>query len=250
MAASETDALPSLQNQERSILLSLKSISKTYVTGDVSVPVLHNIDLDIYSREFLVIVGPSGSGKSTLLNIVGGIDVCTTGDVYFHQQNISEFSEQQLTRYRRENIGFVFQFYNLVPTLTARENVIVAADISADPMSPDEALELVGLSDRADHFPAQLSGGEQQRVAIARALVKKPELLLCDEPTGALDLSTGRKILEVLGNLNRELGKTVVIITHNSAIGKMAQRVIRIGSGTIAETIINPEPIPANQVTW
>ncbi|MCA9018835.1 MAG: ABC transporter ATP-binding protein [Planctomycetaceae bacterium] len=250
MAASETDALPSLQNQERSILLSLKSISKTYVTGDVSVPVLHNIDLDIFSREFLVIVGPSGSGKSTLLNIVGGIDVCTTGDVYFHQKNISEFSEQQLTRYRRENIGFVFQFYNLVPTLTARENVIVAADISADPMSPDEALELVGLSDRADHFPAQLSGGEQQRVAIARALVKKPELLLCDEPTGALDLSTGRKILEVLGNLNRELGKTVVIITHNSAIGKMAQRVIRIGSGTIAETVINPEPIPANQVTW
>lgn len=250
MAASDTDALPSLQNQERSILLALKSISKTYFTGDVSVPVLHNVDLDIFAREFLVIVGPSGSGKSTLLNIVGGIDVPTAGDVFFHQQNISEFNEQQLTRYRRENIGFVFQFYNLVPTLTARENVIVAADISDDPMSPDDALELVGLADRADHFPSQLSGGEQQRVAIARALVKNPELLLCDEPTGALDLSTGRKILEVLGNLNRELGKTVVIITHNSAIGKMAQRVIRIGSGTIAEIRINPQPVPANQVTW
>ena len=181
---------------------------------------------------------------------MGGIDTPTEGEVYFQEQNVSRFNEQQLTRYRRENIGFVFQFYNLVPTLTARENVIVAADISADPMSPDEALELVGLSDRAEHFPAQLSGGEQQRVAIARALVKQPELLLCDEPTGALDLTTGRKILGVLADLNRELGKTVVIITHNSAIGQMAQRVVRIGSGTIAEAKPNPHPIAADQVTW
>jgi len=250
MPAPDADALESDLAKQSTILLSLKSISKTYTTGDVSVPVLHHVDLDIYAGEFLVIVGPSGSGKSTLLNIVGGIDVPTEGDVYFHNQNISLFNEQQLTRYRREHIGFVFQFYNLVPTLTARENVIVAADISAAPMSADEALELVGLGSRVNHFPAQLSGGEQQRVAIARALVKNPELLLCDEPTGALDLSTGRMILEVLGNLNRELGKTVVIITHNSAIGHMAQRIVRIGSGTIAETKVNPHPIPARQVTW
>jgi len=250
MPASETNSVHPPTDQEQQILLSLQSISKTYVTGDVKVPVLHHVDLDIYAREFLVIVGPSGSGKSTLLNIVGGIDLPTEGDVFFHEQNLSRFDEPELTRYRREHIGFVFQFYNLVPTLTARENVIVAAEISADPMSPDEALELVGLSDRADHFPAQLSGGEQQRVAIARALVKQPELLLCDEPTGALDLTTGRKILGVLATLNRELGKTVVIITHNSAIGQMAQRVIRIGSGTIAETKPNSHPIAADQVTW
>ena len=204
MPASETNSVHA-PDAEQQVLLSLKSISKTYTTGDVEVPVLHHVDLDIYAREFLVIVGPSGSGKSTLLNIVGGIDGPTEGDVFFHEKNVSEFNEQQLTRYRREHIGFVFQFYNLVPTLTARENVIVAADISADPMSPDDALELVGLASRANHFPAQLSGGEQQRVAIARALVKQPELLLCDEPTGALDLTTGRKILGVLANLNRRV---------------------------------------------
>ncbi|MEQ8853428.1 ABC transporter ATP-binding protein [Gimesia sp.] len=249
MPASGMNSVPA-SAAEQEVLLSLQSISKTYTTGDVKVPVLHHVDLEIYAREFLVIVGPSGSGKSTLLNIVGGIDTPTEGEVYFQEQNVSRFNEQQLTRYRRENIGFVFQFYNLVPTLTARENVIVAADISADPMSPDEALELVGLSDRAEHFPAQLSGGEQQRVAIARALVKQPELLLCDEPTGALDLTTGRKILGVLADLNRELGKTVVIITHNSAIGQMARRVVRIGSGTIAEARLNPHPIAAEQVTW
>lgn len=249
MPASEMNSVPA-SAAEQEVLLSLQSISKTYTTGDVKVPVLQHVDLEIYAREFLVIVGPSGSGKSTLLNIVGGIDTPTEGEVYFQEQNVSRFNEQQLTRYRRENIGFVFQFYNLVPTLTARENVIVAADISANPMSPDEALELVGLSDRAEHFPAQLSGGEQQRVAIARALVKQPELLLCDEPTGALDLTTGRKILGVLADLNRELGKTVVIITHNSAIGQMARRVVRIGSGTIAEARPNPHPISAEQVTW
>lgn len=250
MPAPDADALQPHTPGESPVLLSLKSISKTYITGDVSVPVLHHVDLEIYDGEFLVVVGPSGSGKSTLLNIVGGIDLPTEGSVFFQNQNISQFNEQQLTRYRRENIGFVFQFYNLVPTLTARENVIVAADISESPMSPDDALELVGLSSRVDHFPSQLSGGEQQRVAIARALVKNPELLLCDEPTGALDLTTGRMILEVLGNLNRELGKTVVIITHNSAIGQMAQRIVRIGSGTIAETNVNPHPIAAQQVTW
>ncbi|QDV53564.1 ABC transporter ATP-binding protein [Gimesia fumaroli] len=250
MPAPDADALQPHTPGESPVLLSLKSISKTYIIGDVSVPVLHHVDLEIYDGEFLVVVGPSGSGKSTLLNIVGGIDLPTEGSVFFQNQNISQFNEQQLTRYRRENIGFVFQFYNLVPTLTARENVIVAADISESPMSPDDALELVGLSSRVDHFPSQLSGGEQQRVAIARALVKNPELLLCDEPTGALDLTTGRMILEVLGNLNRELGKTVVIITHNSAIGQMAQRIVRIGSGTIAETNVNPHPIAAQQVTW
>lgn len=250
MPLPDVDAPQSQSPDESPVLLSLSSISKTYRTGDVSVPVLHHVDLKIYGGEFLVIVGPSGSGKSTLLNIVGGIDVPTEGTVHFQNQNISQFNEQELTRYRRENIGFVFQFYNLVPTLTARENVIVAADISSSPMSTEAALDLVGLTSRMDHFPSQLSGGEQQRVAIARALVKNPELLLCDEPTGALDLTTGRMILEVLGNLNRELGKTVVIITHNSAIGQMAQRVIRIGSGTIAETHINEHPVAAQQVTW
>ncbi len=250
MTGSDADTLPTPLSNENTTLLSLKSISKTYTTGDVSVPVLHHVDLDIYAGEFLVIVGPSGSGKSTLLNIVGGIDVPTEGNVTFRNQNISEFNEQELTQYRRTHIGFVFQFYNLVPTLTAKENVIVAADISQSPMSATEALELVGLGNRVDHFPSQLSGGEQQRVAIARALVKNPDLLLCDEPTGALDLSTGRMILEVLGNLNRELGKTIVIITHNSAIGQMARRIVRIGSGTIAETEINPDPIAARQVTW
>lgn len=250
MAGTDAKVRPTHSMEEDSTLLSLKSISKTYTTGDVSVPVLHHVDLDIIAGEFLVIVGPSGSGKSTLLNIVGGIDVPTEGSVYFHDQNISLFNEQELTQYRRDHIGFVFQFYNLVPTLTAKENVIVAADISQSPMSANEALKLVGLENRVDHFPSQLSGGEQQRVAIARALVKNPELLLCDEPTGALDLSTGRMILEVLGNLNRELGKTIVIITHNSAIGEMAKRIVRIGSGTIAETKLNPEPIPARQVTW
>lgn len=250
MPASDAEAFNSDRTSENRLLLSLKSVSKTYITGDVSVPVLRDVDLEIYPGEFLVIVGPSGSGKSTLLNIVGGIDVPSSGDVYFHSQNLSQFTEMELTRYRRKHIGFVFQFYNLVPTLTARENVIVSADISESPMSPDKALELVGLEHRTDHFPSQLSGGEQQRVAIARALVKNPELLLCDEPTGALDLNTGRMILEVLGNLNRELGMTVVIITHNSAIGEMAERIIRIGSGTIAETKVNPHPVAANLVTW
>lgn len=250
MPAPDAEALDSDKASENRLLLSLRSVSKTYITGDVSVPVLHDVDLEIIPGEFLVIVGPSGTGKSTLLNIVGGIDVPSSGDVYFHSQNLSQFNEMELTRYRRKHIGFVFQFYNLVPTLTARENVIVSADISESPMSPDEALELVGLEHRSGHFPSQLSGGEQQRVAIARALVKNPELLLCDEPTGALDLKTGQMILEVLGNLNRELGMTVVIITHNSAIGEMAQRIIRIGSGTIAETKINSNPVAAKQVTW
>ena len=235
MPASDADALESPLTYENTVLLSLKSISKTYTTGDVSVPVLHHVDLDIYAGEFLVIVGPSGSGKSTLLNIVGGIDVPTEGDVYFHNQNISQFNEQELTQYRRKHVGFVFQFYNLVPTLTARENVIVAADISASPMSADEALELVGLGNRADHFPSQLSGGEQQRVAIARALASQPTLILADEPTANLDTPNGKQVMEIMTRLNQETGITFVFATHDPRVIEYARRVVTLRDGRIVD---------------
>jgi putative ABC transport system ATP-binding protein len=231
-------------------LLQLRQVDKTYHMGQVDVPVLHGVNLDILSGELMVIVGPSGSGKSTLLNLVGGIDSPTSGDVLFRDQVLSDFNETQLTTYRRESVGFVFQFYNLVPTLTARENVVVATEISQSPLEPEKALDLVGLTDRADHFPAQLSGGEQQRVAIARGVAKNPELLLCDEPTGALDLTTGRQILQTLSRLNRELGTTTIIITHNSAIARMADRVVRIGSGTLTETVVNETPAAPEEITW
>ncbi len=231
-------------------LLRLIDVGKTYHTGEVPVPVLHDINLDIMPGELLVVVGPSGSGKSTLLNLIAGIDTPSTGEVWFQGANISRFDERALTSYRRLNIGFVFQFYNLVPTLTARENVIVSTEISDDPMDVDEALRLAGLSDRADHFPSQLSGGEQQRVAIARAIAKNPQLLLCDEPTGALDLETGRKVLGVLSHLNRDLGKTVIIITHNSAIAQLAERVVRLASGTAISTTTDHERVRPEEITW
>ena len=231
-------------------LLQLEDVDKTYRMGDVDVPVLHHVNLRIEAGQITVIVGPSGSGKSTLLNLVGGIDRPTAGQILFRGNDISDYTEGQLTEYRRERIGFVFQFYNLVSTLTALENVRVSTEIVRNAMSPVDALQLVGLSHRIDHFPEQLSGGEQQRVAIARAVAKKPDLLLCDEPTGALDLATGRKVLRALVELNESMQMTIIIITHNVAIAGIAHRLVRIGSGTIAEDIEVTDRIPPEEVAW
>ncbi|MCA9039183.1 MAG: ABC transporter ATP-binding protein [Planctomycetaceae bacterium] len=233
-------------------IISIEKVSKTFVMGDVQVPVLHEINLEIKEGDFVVIVGPSGSGKSTLLNLIGGLDRPTSGVIWFDQpdQEISRFSDTQLTAYRREHVGFVFQFYNLVPTLTATENVQVASELNKEGMDPQEALKLVGLEHRVEHFPSQMSGGEQQRVAIARAIAKNPRLLLCDEPTGALDLTTGRSILGVLHKLNQELGKTIILITHNSAIAAMGTRCVHLGSGTIATMEENTHPVSPEEITW
>ena len=231
-------------------ILQLQDVDKTYRMGDVAVPVLHHVHLDIRAGEVTVIVGPSGSGKSTLLNMVGGIDRPTSGRVLFRGTDIASYNERQLTEYRRARIGFIFQFYNLVSTLTAYENVLVSTEIVPNSMDPKEALSLVGLGHRLDHFPSQLSGGEQQRVAIARAVAKKPDLLLCDEPTGALDLDTGRKILRVLVDLNQSLDMTIIIITHNVAIAAIAHRLLRLGSGTIAADTENTARIAPEEVSW
>ncbi len=231
-------------------ILRLRDISKIYHMGDVDVPVLHDVDLSVLEGQITVIVGPSGSGKSTLLNLIGGLDRPSHGQIFFRDQEVNAYSERQLTEYRREKIGFIFQFYNLVPTLTATENVVVATEIARDPMSPEAALELVHLEDRSGHFPSQLSGGEQQRVAIARAIAKRPDLLLCDEPTGALDLDTGRLVLRALVNLNQRLKTTILIITHNVAIAGIADRLVRLGSGTIAEDRPNETQIAPEEVTW
>lgn len=218
--------------------------------GEVEVRALVDADLTIAVGEFLVILGPSGSGKSTLLNLIGGIDRPTAGHLLHRNTDLAALSDQDLTEYRRAQIGFIFQFYNLVPTLTAYENVQVATELVKDSLAPDDALNLVDLADRIDHFPAQLSGGEQQRVAIARALAKRPELLLADEPTGALDLTTARTVLAILQRLNREQNLTIVLITHNPAIAAIAGRTIRMVSGRIAEITVNPNPIPAEEITW
>ena len=236
--------------KERSELLCLTGVTKTYLMGEVKVPVLHGIDLAIRAGELTVILGPSGSGKTTLLNLIGGIDAPTSGQVRFDGCDLTEFSERQLTDYRRRNVGFVFQFYNLVPTLTARENVQVATEIATEPMDAAEALAWVDMADRADHFPAQLSGGEQQRVAIARAIAKQPRLLLCDEPTGALDATTGQVVLDVLDRLNRDMGATIVLITHVGPIADLAHRVIRLGSGLIVENRANERRRTAQEITW
>ena len=228
----------------------IHGISKVYHVGDVDVYALRGIDLDLYRGEFVVLLGPSGSGKSTLLNILGGLDVPTNGDVYYLDHILTSASDTELTRFRREHVGFVFQFYNLIPSLTALENVALVTEIAELPMSPKEALELVGLGDRLNHFPAQLSGGEQQRVAIARAVAKRPDVLLCDEPTGALDYSTGKIVLEVLERVNRELGTTTAVITHNAAIAGMADRVIRIGSGQILEVRHNKAKVRPADLNW
>jgi putative ABC transport system ATP-binding protein len=218
--------------------------------GEVSVEVLKNVTLEVRRGEFLALVGPSGSGKTTILNIIGGMDQPTAGAVIYDGRDLTQASGRELTRYRREEVGFVFQFYNLVPNLTARENILVSTEIAAAPRDVDEMLRLVGLEDRANHFPAQLSGGEQQRVAIARALAKNPELLLCDEPTGALDFETGKRVLRLLVDLNRQLGKTVVVITHNAALAEVADRIVHLRSGEISEMKENPKPIAPEDVVW
>jgi len=231
-------------------LIRMEHVVKDFAFGEVTVRALDDVSLDIRRGEMLVIAGPSGSGKSTILNIVGGLDSVTGGEVWLDDQKLDQFSARQLTQYRRDTVGFVFQFYNLVPNLTARENVMVSTELSDDPMDVEEALCLVGLEDRIDHFPSQMSGGEQQRVSIARAMAKNPELLLCDEPTGALDFATGKHVLSLLSDLKNRLGKTIVIITHNGAIAQTADRVIRLRSGQIVETHINPYPISPEEISW
>lgn len=232
------------------ILMKAENISKLYQMGELEVVAVKKVDLEIYKGEFVVILGPSGSGKSTLLNILGGMDTPTDGNVFMEGENIIGFNEKKLTYYRRDKVGFVFQFYNLMGTLTAKENVELATEICQDALDIDEVMETVGLGDRKDHFPAQLSGGEQQRVAIARAVAKNADLLLCDEPTGALDFETGIKILKLLKDINDKYKKTVVIITHNVPIGEMADRVIRMRSGEITEIKLNENPIDPERIVW
>ncbi|UCE60313.1 MAG: ABC transporter ATP-binding protein [Phycisphaerales bacterium] len=231
-------------------VLRIERVSRIFRMGEVEVPALVEVDMTIEAGEFIAILGPSGSGKSTLLNMIGGTDRPTSGSVWHEGHDLAVADDGELTEYRREKVGFIFQFYNLVPSLTAYENVQVATELVDDPLDPKDALEMVELSDRASHFPAQLSGGEQQRVAIARALAKRPELLLADEPTGALDLTTSRSVLGILQRLNREQNLTIILITHNAAIPAIAHRVVRIVSGRIAESRINEHVLPAEEVSW
>jgi putative ABC transport system ATP-binding protein len=231
-------------------VFSASGLTKVYQVGEIAVHALRGVSFDIGAGEFIVLLGPSGSGKSTLLNILGGLDVPTAGSVRWRDHDLSHATERELTRYRREHVGFVFQFYNLIPSLTARENVELVTDLVANPMTPADALAVVGLAERMDHFPAQLSGGEQQRVAIARALAKRPECLLCDEPTGALDIETGRLVLEALARANRELGTTTIVITHNSSIAGMADRVLRLADGRIVSSDRNESRLSPAQLQW
>lgn len=225
-------------------------LRKIYVTGETEVHALRGVDLEIFAGEILVLLGPSGSGKSTLLNIVGGLDRPTSGRLWYRDTQLTSLDDADLTRFRRKNIGFIFQFYNLIPSLTAEENVRLVTDISEDPMSAEEALDLVGLAPRRHHFPAQLSGGEQQRVAVARAIAKRPGVLLCDEPTGALDSATGVRVLETLAGANRELGTTLILITHNAGIAAMADRVFNFLDGRIASIQTNDTRISAAEMVW
>jgi putative ABC transport system ATP-binding protein len=231
-------------------IFRLESVDRIFQMGEVAVRAIEGVSLEIFEGELLVMVGPSGSGKSTILNIIGGLDRATAGRVFFRQREMTSFTAAELTRYRRDTVGFIFQFYNLVPNLTARENVMVSTEISRQPMDVDEALRLVQLEERRDHFPSQMSGGEQQRVAIARALAKNPAILLCDEPTGALDFTTGKRVLRLLVDLKTGLGKTIVLITHNGAIAQVADRVIRLRSGQVVEVRENARPLPPEEVTW
>ncbi|WP_281372289.1 ABC transporter ATP-binding protein [Sedimentibacter hydroxybenzoicus] len=231
-------------------VLKVKNLSKNYQMGEVTVKALEDVTFEVEKGEFIVILGPSGSGKSTLLNIVGGMDNPSDGEVYFNNELITKMKDKELTYYRRNKIGFVFQFYNLMATLTARENVELAAELCENAADIDEVMESVGLGDRADHFPSQMSGGEQQRVAIARAVAKNPQILLCDEPTGALDFETGIQILKVLKDVNEKFGNTVMVITHNASIADMADKIIKMRSGKIADIIINENPISPERIEW
>ncbi len=235
---------------DRGVQIRVERAARIFRMGDIEVPALVDADLDIRFGEFITILGPSGSGKSTLLNLIGGMDRPTSGHVWHLEEDLAALSDRELTRYRRAHVGFIFQFYNLIPTLTAYENVQAATELAERPLDPGEALELVGLAERCDHFPAQLSGGEQQRVSIARALAKRPTLLLADEPTGALDLPTARTVLALLQALNRERGLSILLITHNPAIASIADRVVRIVSGRVTESLENESPLAANEVTW
>jgi putative ABC transport system ATP-binding protein len=234
----------------KDVTLQAEGLTKVYRTGDVEVHALRGVNIDLHKRELVVLLGPSGSGKSTLLNILGGLDVPTSGRLLANGKELNVTNQAELTAYRRQHVGFVFQFYNLIPSLTARENVALVTEISAHPMTPEEALEIVGLQQRIDHFPAQLSGGEQQRVAIARAISKRPDILLCDEPTGALDSQTGIMVLEAIEQVNRELGTSTVLITHNTVIGGMADRVYSIADGLIANSEHNPRRISPSEMAW
>jgi putative ABC transport system ATP-binding protein len=231
-------------------VFAARDVSKSYDMGEIQVQALRGVDLELFPGEFVVFLGPSGSGKSTLLNILGGLDIPTQGTVHYLDEEITAYTDVALTRYRRQHVGFVFQFYNLIPSLTARENVSLITEIARNPLKPEDALELVGLSDRLDHFPAQLSGGEQQRVAIARAIAKRPQVLLCDEPTGALDLHTGIVVLSVIERVNRELGTTTVVITHNASIADMAHRVIQLADGRVKKVTENDQRISAESLSW
>lgn len=231
-------------------VLRARQLTRVYRMGDVEVQALRGIDLDLFEAELVVFLGVSGSGKSTLLHLLGGLDVPTSGSLVWRDHDLTRASERELTAYRRDHVGFVFQFYNLIPSLTARENVALVAEIASNPLEVDEALELVGLSQRGDHFPSQLSGGEQQRVAVARAVVKRPDLLLCDEPTGALDFSTGRLVLSTLERVNRELGSTTAIITHNAPIAAMADRVITLSDGRITGDAPQRERTAIEDIRW
>jgi putative ABC transport system ATP-binding protein len=227
-----------------------RGVTKVYPMGEVEVYALRAVDIDLYEGELMVLLGASGSGKSTLLNILGGLDTPTGGEVHYRDHNLTAADDRALTRFRRDHVGFVFQFYNLIPSLTALENVRLVTEIAEDPMRAEEALELVGLSERMNHFPSQLSGGEQQRVAIARAVAKRPEVLLCDEPTGALDYKTGKLVLEVIERVNRELGTTTAVITHNAAIAEMADRVVRMRSGSVVEVRLNEAKKAPAELSW
>jgi putative ABC transport system ATP-binding protein len=234
----------------RTPVFEARGLTKAYRMGETTVHALRGVDLAIYPGEFIVLLGPSGSGKSTLLNILGGLDTPSSGTVRFLEHDLGGAGEAALTRYRREHVGFVFQFYNLIPALTARENVALVIDIAPSGMPPAEALAWVGLGERLDHFPSQLSGGEQQRVAIARAIAKKPQVLLCDEPTGALDYETGKLVLEVIARINAELGTTAVVITHNAAIAGMADRVLRLGDGRIVGEERPARKLAPSEISW
>ncbi len=231
-------------------LFELHGLRKDYHMGEVVVQALRGVDLAVAEGEFVVILGPSGSGKSTLLNILGGLDAPSDGQVVFRGEDMSGYTESQRTRYRRHNIGFIFQFYNLMPNLTTEENVALAVDIADHPIPPREALDLVQLGPRRDHFPSQLSGGEQQRVAIARAIAKRPDVLLCDEPTGALDVATGKIVLEALVHINKTMGTTLIVITHNADIGKLADRVVRMQDGHVRAVDVNAAPLTVDQIQW
>jgi putative ABC transport system ATP-binding protein len=249
-AMSDADSIASSPADHATVAFRVRGLTKIYRTGEVEVHALQGVDLDLYEGEMAALLGPSGSGKSTFLNIIGGLDHPTSGAVWFRDHELTAYGEAELTAYRRDHVGFVFQFYNLIPSLTARENVSLVTEIASAPMKAEDALDLVGLAERMDHFPAQLSGGEQQRVAIARAIAKQPDVLLCDEPTGALDSKTGVVVLEALEAVNRELGTTTALITHNAGMAEMAHRIIRFADGAVVEVRVNESRRPACELEW